>query len=101
MAERSLNRRLTAADFVAARNSEVSIILAELTESTGLVARSWQFAVGSVASDPERALEHLIDAEVRLENHVRLERIDTLNVIRKAIKKLNAELPDDDPARSP
>lgn len=100
MPERSLNRRLTAAEFVADRNSEVSIILAELVESAGLVARSWQLAVGSVATDPERALQHLVDAQVRLENHVRLERIDTLKVIRQAIRKLDAELPDDGSAHT-
>jgi len=46
-------------------------------------------------------MEHLIDAEIRLDNHVRLELADTLRPIRAALKRLDAELPDDDPSEEP
>jgi hypothetical protein len=72
----------------------VSLILPELAESAGAAGRSWNLAVDAARADPETALGHLIDAELRLDTDVRLERADTLRPIRAAIKRLDAELPD-------
>lgn len=89
------SRRQTAIDFAGASDEEVSIILAELAESAGSVARSWHLAMGHMRSDPKRALGYLADAEVRLDNHVRIELADALRKVRILIKHLDAELPDE------
>ena len=96
--ERKKRYPKSASEFLAVRNEEVSIILAELAESAGLVARSWHLAVNNVASNPERALENLVDAEIRLNHHMRLGLSDTLGIIRAAEGRLDRELPDDEEA---
>jgi hypothetical protein len=94
-------RKEKAADYIDRADGEVRLILAELAESAGAVARSWSLALFEAHRDPERAVEHLIDAEIRLDNHVRLELADTLRHIRAALKRFDAELPDDDPSEEP
>jgi hypothetical protein len=84
----------SAAEYLEARNPEVSVILAELAESAGAVARSWHLAVEIARRDPDRAETHLIDAEIRLNHHVRLELSDSLRRVRRGIELLSRQLPD-------
>lgn len=86
----------SAAEYLEKHSIGVSIILAELAESAGSGSRSWNLAVELARRDPDRAQTHLIDAEIRLDIHVRLERSDTLRPIRRAIALLDRELPDSD-----
>ncbi len=94
-------RRMSAADYLEKHSLGVSIILAELAESAGAVSRSWNLAVASARSNPDQALTHLVEAEIRLDNHVRLELADTLRPIRAASARLDRELPDDDATTLP
>ncbi len=48
-------RKETAADYIDRADGEVRLILAELAESAGAVARSWSLAVFEAHRDPERA----------------------------------------------
>jgi hypothetical protein len=72
------------------------IILGELVEYAGKINIWWTFARNQARKHPEAALRNLIDAEIYLDNHVRLELSDSLRVIRAATKRLAAEQPDDD-----
>ena len=90
------SRQPSAAEYIEERSLGVSIILAELAESAGAVSRSWNLAVSIARTDPDKALRHLVEAEIRLDNHVRLELADTLRPIRAAITRLERELPDDE-----
>jgi hypothetical protein len=84
----------SAADYLENVDPGVRIILAELTENSGLVARAWATSLMAVRSDPERALESLVEAEIHLNLHIRLELRDTLRAVRAAIALLDQELPD-------
>lgn len=87
----------SAAAYIESQNASVSVILAELAESAGVIARSWHLAVEAVRRhDPDRAQTNLVDAEIRLHHFVRLELQDTLRPTRRAIELLDRELPDDD-----
>lgn len=88
--------RITAAEYIEKHSIGVSIILAELAESAGAIGRSWNLAVELARREPEAALQHLVDAEIRLDTFVRSELADTLRPIRQSIARLDAELPDRD-----
>lgn len=81
-----------AADYLVNRDDEVRIILAELAESTGVVAFHWSLAVVEARRDRASALKHLVDSETRLTQFVRLEVTDALSAIRAAISRLETEL---------
>lgn len=85
----------TAADYIERHDGEMRIILGELVEYAGKINIWWTFARNQARKHPEAALTNLIDAEIHLDHHVRLELTDSLRVIRAAVKRLGAELPDD------
>lgn len=87
--------KLTAADYIERHDQEMRIILGELVEYAGRINIWWTFARNQARKHPEAALTNLSDAEVYLDNHIRLELTDSLRVIRAAAKRLAAELPDD------
>jgi hypothetical protein len=91
MARRTRN----AAEYLSEHSTTVSLILGELAESAGVALRAWNLAVEEVRRSPERALSHLTEAEVRLDNHARLEVRDSLRSIRRAVDLLDHELPDE------
>lgn len=86
----------TAADYMERHDAEMRIILGELVENAGRINMWWTFAHSTVRQDPQRAFELLIDAEIHLNNHVRLELTDSLRRMRAVIDRLDAELPDDE-----
>ena len=90
-----------AADYLEDQSTTVSLILGELAESAGVSLRAWNLAVEQARRDPEHALSHLMEAEVRLDNHARLELRDTLRTIRRAAELLGRELPDEAPGEPP
>ena len=92
-----MSKRL-AADYLETVDPTIRLILAELAENSGRVARAWSMAVLSVRSNPERALEELVNAEIHLDNHIRIELADALRAVRAASNRLDRELPDDDEA---
>jgi hypothetical protein len=69
------------------------IIAAEMMEFTGRVNLLWSQAINHVDSDPTDALAKLIDVEILLENHLRIERQDMLAVAKEASSRLAAALP--------
>jgi hypothetical protein len=91
-----MRSRRSAAAFIEWNERPVGVILAELGESAGAVARSWHLAAEAVGTNPRLALQHLVEAELRLDSFVRLELRDTIRPIREAIKRLDAEIPDAD-----
>lgn len=88
-------RTQTAADYIERHDGEMRIILGELAENAGKINMWWTFARNAVRDDPDRALTRLIDAEIHLNHHVRLELADSLRRIRASIERLATELPDD------
>jgi hypothetical protein len=86
----------SAADYVERRDQEMRIILAELIENASEVNRLWAMARMQAKGAPEHAFRQLIDAETRLDIAVRIERADSLRILRSAIKRLDRELPDDE-----
>jgi hypothetical protein len=91
-----VRNKQTAAEYIERHDGEMRVILGELAENAGQINMWWTLAVGSVREDPERALELLIDGEIHLHHHVRLELSSGLRRNRAAIDRLNAELPDDE-----
>lgn len=89
-------KKQTAADYIERYDGEMRIILGELVEHAGRINMWWTFALDAAREDPERALTNLIDAEIHLDIHVRIELSDSLRRIRSAIKRLDEELPDDE-----
>lgn len=85
----------TVADYIERRDAGMRVILGELVEYVGKINLWWTFANGQARESPRAALTHLIDAEIYLDNHVRVELADSLRVIRTAISRLSDELPDD------
>jgi hypothetical protein len=88
--------RQTAADYIEKYDDEMRIILGELLENAANINLWWMSARHAARSHPDRAMTLLIDAEIHLNIHVRIERADSLRRIRAAIARLDAELPDDD-----
>lgn len=86
----------TAAEYIEEHDFEMRVILGELAENGGKLNMLWTLARMGVLEAPERALEDLIDAEIALDIIVRIERSDGLRTLRSAIKRLAAELPDDE-----
>lgn len=84
----------TAADYIERHDGEMRIILGELAENAGQINMWWTFARNAVRDEPERALALLIDAEIHLNHHVRLELADSLRRIRASIERLAVEHPD-------
>lgn len=91
----------SAADFVEGHDGEMRIILGELAENAGKLNMLWTFALHHVREDPHRALTLLIEAEILLEIHLKIERADSLRRIRSAIRRLGATLPDEDDQDDP
>ena len=87
--------KVSAADFVEARDGEMRIILGEMVENVGKVEMLWQAARNAVREDPGHALTLLVEAEILLDVDVRNERTDSLERIRRATRRLDEELPDD------
>jgi hypothetical protein len=88
-----MSRRTTsAAAYLDEAASDVSIALAELVESAGAVTRSWTLAVAESRRDPDAALQHLADAEIRLNHHIRLACVFALRRARFAMGRLDDEL---------
>ena len=89
-------KKQTAADYIERHDDEMRIILGELAEHAGKINMWWTLAVRAAREHPEQALTDLIDAEIHLDIHVRIELADSLRRIRSAISRLDAELPDPD-----
>ena len=97
MRERDLVRkRQTAADYIERYDGEMQDILGELAEHADMIRTWWNLARDQVREDPDQALQHLVDAQIHLDIHVRIERVGALRRIRLASNRLDAELPDDD-----
>jgi hypothetical protein len=77
------------------------VTLAEMNENAGLISRAWAMAVLTARSDPDHALEELIEAEIHLNHHLRLELRDALRNVRAAINRLDRELPDNGEVSEP
>jgi hypothetical protein len=88
--------KASAADYLEQFDPEMRIILGELVENAGKVNMLWTFARNTSRVDPNHALTLLIDAEILLNHHVKIERSDSLRRIRAAISRLGEELPDHD-----
>lgn len=88
-------KKLSAAEYIQQHDGEMRVILGELLEYAARINIWWTFAQDQAREHPEAALKNLIDAEIHLDNHVRLELSDSLRVIRAATNRLAAELPDD------
>ena len=87
-----------AADFIAENATYVSLLLAELSESAGKAGRAWVLAVDAARrGDLDRAQTLIIEADIALDVPVRLERQDARRALRLALKRLDRELPDEDP----
>ncbi len=85
----------SAADLIARQDGTMQVILGELVENASKVHQLWASARAAVIEDSDRALTLLIEAQMLLENHVRLERSDGLRLIRTAVDRLDAELPEE------
>jgi hypothetical protein len=55
-----------------------------LAEHADMIRTWWNIARDQVREDPDQALRHLVDAEVHLDIHVRIERVGALRRIRLA-----------------
>jgi hypothetical protein len=86
----------SAADYLERHDAEMRLILGELVEYAGRINLWWRNAALVVRNHPERALTDLIDAEIHLSVHVRIELADSLRRIRSAITLLGEELPEDE-----
>ena len=86
----------TAAEYMERHDAEMRIILGELVESAGLINLAWTSARYGAQADVDGASTVLVEALIRLEIHVRNERLDSLRVIRTALKLLDGEVPDDE-----
>jgi hypothetical protein len=96
-----VRKKLTAAEYIERHDGEMRIILGELVEYAGKINLWWTAARNQARERPEDALTNLIDAEIYLDNHVRVELSDSLRRIRAAISRLDGELPDHDSSDSP
>lgn len=85
----------SAAEYLERHDAEMRLILGELVEYAGRINLWWRHAALVVRDHPEQALTDLIDAEIHLSVHVRIELADSLRRIRSAITLLGAELPED------
>jgi hypothetical protein len=90
-----VRKKQTAAEYIDRHDGEMRVILGELAENAGEINMLWTLAVMQARQHPEGALEKLIDAEIKLDIMVRIERSDALRTIHSAINRLGAELPDD------
>jgi hypothetical protein len=89
-------RKQTAAEYIEEHDFEMRVILGELAENAGKLNMLWTLASDQAHASPQLAFDKLIDALVVLDIPVRIERTDGLRTIRSAIKRLDAELPDDE-----
>lgn len=88
--------KLTAADYIERYDPEVRIILSDLVDFAGKIKAWWTSARVLARDDPDQAMTDLIEAEMHLDIHVRIELRDSLRRIRAAIDLLDAELPEDE-----
>ncbi|HJW74071.1 MAG TPA: hypothetical protein VJ787_00165 [Thermoleophilia bacterium] len=91
-----VRKRQTAAVYIERYDGEMQDILGELAEHADMIRTWWNLARDQVREDPDQALQHLVDAQIHLDIHVRIERVGALRRIRLASNRLDAELPDDD-----
>jgi hypothetical protein len=89
-------RRQTAAEYIEEHDFEMRVILGELAENAGQLNMLWTLASMQALKSPQLAFDKLIEALTVLDVPVRIERTDGLRTIRSAIKRLDAELPDDE-----
>ena len=89
-------KKLTAAEYIERHDGEMRVILGELAENAGKLNMLWTLAVSQARQHPHGAMQKLIDAEIKLDIMVRIERSDALRTIHSAINRLDAELPDDE-----
>ncbi len=94
-----MTRRKTAAAFIAENATYVGVILAELAENAGKANSAWLLAVEAAqGGDLDRAETLIIEADIGLDGPVRIERRDARRVLQRALRLLDGELPDEDPA---
>lgn len=91
-----MGKKISPAEYIEQNDEFMRIILGELAENSARINLWWTFARNHAREQPDAALQDLADAEVHLNHHVRLELSDSLRVIRSAMNRLDAELPDDD-----
>ena len=92
-------RRPSAAAFIAKNATYVGVILAEMAENAGSANSNWLLAVEAASrGDLDRAQTLIIEADIPLDIHVRIERQDARKVLQHALRLLDRELPDDEPA---
>ncbi len=93
-------KKQTAADYIERHDDVMRLILGEMVGYARQIDGWWASAHDVVREDPDAAIRLLIDAEIHLNTHVRIDLADSLRYIRAAIDRLDAELPDD-PDESP
>lgn len=92
-----------AEDWLRKKDRTVRIIGGEMAEYVGRINLLWTLAIERLDSDPSDALAKLIDVEILLENHVRVEREDLLAIAKEGAERLAGELPsepEDRPAQT-
>ena len=89
-------KKETAAEYIERHDGVMRIILGELFENASAINLWWGHASSVVRTDPDGAESLLIDAEIHLNHHVRIELSDSLRYIRSALSRLDAELPDEE-----
>jgi hypothetical protein len=94
-------RKQSAADFIERYDGEMRIILGELVENAGKLNMLWVFARNAAGHDSDRAMTLLIEAQILLEHHLKIERSDSLRRIRAAIDRLDREPPDEEDSDAP
>lgn len=80
--------------FLKKRDAEIRQIIADLSANVLSVEKAWHAAESTVRDDPSSALDSLVDAEVLLQTHIRIEVRDIKRAVRSAIRLVDAELPD-------
>lgn len=87
-------QKASAADLMRLNDAHLKVVLAELEESTTVVRLGWPRALELVDSDPEKALEALVDIQIQLRNFARLEVLELLRLVVLFSNRLDKELPD-------
>jgi hypothetical protein len=72
------------------------IILGEMVQNAANANVHWDAAQRSIGTNPEAALDHLVEAWVALDVPVRVERADAIRILNRTMELLDHELPDDD-----
>lgn len=91
----SANSRPDAKQWIRSRDPSIRIIAAEMIENAGRVNLLWNQAIAHLESEPADALTRLVDIEILLESHIRIERRDLLAAVRQGAERLANALPDE------